>query len=240
MKTVDFNYFHMTSLLLSMVFVGIIVIRLIIQRHRAKFWHFSMWGAEEQIKAFRDGIYELNFVEYNENWRTKIMMQIEKDDLIFLFRSGGWGYVGVYRALGWRVFEFGDGNDCQETIKLFGKPEKIITEKNQINRDLERSDIYKSKNDGASLCSSIIVEPLAFAQNGIGNPGGIYRRTISRYNHNYGLKLLARFMAIMDDEYKYNMYNGVKMGCNKKLLKKILAKYNIHPNFSCEFQLISK
>lgn len=197
------------------------------------FWHFAMWGAEEQIKALREGVYELNLVEYNEEWRTNLIKQVQKDDLIFLFRSGGWGYMGVYRAIGWRIFEFGENDNDKETIHLFTEPEKIITDKDQLNRDLEKFDIYNSKEDGASLCSSIIVEPLAFARNGIGNPGGVYRRTISRYYHEYGMKQLARFMAIMDNENEYNVhYNGestVEMGCNKALFMEILSKASILP-----------
>lgn len=197
------------------------------------FWHFAMWGAEQQIKALREGVYELNLVEYDEEWRTNLIKQVQKDDLIFLFRSGGWGYMGVYRALGWRIFEFGENGKCKETLNIFGEEIKEITDADQINEDLKRSDIYESKNDGADLCSSIIVEPLAFSRNGIGNPGGVYRRTISRYDHSYGLKQLSRFMAIMEDDAVYNVHdNGeskVKMGCNKELFKQILADGNIQP-----------
>ena len=201
--------------------------------NNCQFWHFAMWGAEEQIKALREGIYELNLIEYNEEWRTNLIKQVQENDLIFLFRSGGWGYMGVYSALGWRIFEFGDNEECKETIHLYGKSDEIITDKDQIKKDLEKYDIYNSYDDGASLCSSIIVEPLAFARNGIGNPGGVYRRTISRYYQEYGMKQLARFMAIMDNENEYNVhYNGestVDMGCNKEVFKKILDSYNIQP-----------
>lgn len=201
--------------------------------NNCQFWHFAMLGADEQIKALREGTNELNLVEYNEEWRTNLIKQVQENDLIFLFRSGGWGYMGVYRAIGWRVFEFGDNEECKETIHLFGKAETPIIDKDQQKRDIEMYDIYYSKGDGASLCSSIIVEPLAFARNGIGNPGGVYRRTISRYYHEYGMKQLARFMAIMDNENEFNVhYNGettIEMGCNIELFKKILASYKIKP-----------
>lgn len=197
------------------------------------FWHFAMWAAEQQIKALREGVYELNLVEYDEDWRTNLIKQVKKDDLIFLFRSGGWGYMGVYRAIGWRIFEFGENGVCKETLNLFDKGIEEITDQTQIQKDLERSDIYDSRQDGADLCSSIIVEPLAFSSKGIGNPGGVYRRTISRYDHGYGLKQLSRFMAIMDDDNIYNVhFNGekkVEMGCNKELFKKVLESGNIQP-----------
>ena len=46
------------------------------------------------------------------------------------------------------------------------------------------------------LCSSIIVEPIAFSKDGIGNPGGVYRRTISRYDKGYGIKLFQKILTI--------------------------------------------
>lgn len=197
------------------------------------FWHFAMWGADEQIKALREGIYELNLIEYDEDWRTSLVKQVKPDDLVFLFRSGGWGYMGVYRVIGWKVFEFGENGEIRETVKLFSREEEVITDKAQVEKDLGKSDIYNSRNDDASFCSSILVEPLAFARSGIGNPGGVYRRTISRYDQGYGLKQLARFMAIMDDENEYNVhFNGetkADMGCNKELFKEILSSLNIQP-----------
>lgn len=197
------------------------------------FWHFAMWAAEQQIKALREGVYELNLVEYEEEWRTNLIKQVKKDDLVFLFRSGGWGYMGVYRAIGWRIFEFGENDACKETLNIFDKGIEEITDQVQIQKDLERSDIYSSRKDGADLCSSIIVEPLAFSCKGIGNPGGVYRRTISRYDRGYGLMQLSRFMAIMNDDSIYNVhYNGekrVEMGCNKELFKKVLESANIQP-----------
>lgn len=199
------------------------------------FWHFAMWGADEQLKALREGLFELNLIEINgEERRTNLVKQVQENDLVFLFRSGGWGYLGVYRVIGWRVFE-SDGNTVTETISLNGAPPQSIEDFNKVKEDLIKSDIYHSIKLGTTLengvthCSSIIVEPLAFARNGIGNPGGVYRRTISRYYHEYGIKQLARFMAIMEDDKVYNIYNGVNMGCNKELFKKILESYNIQP-----------
>ena len=196
------------------------------------FWHFAMWSAEEQIGALRNGINELNLIEYEEEWRTNLIKQVKEDDLVFLFRSGGFGYMGVYRIIGWRVFQFLDDNKVIETIKTGNKTE-TITDETQILNDLKRSDIYHSREDGADYCSSLIVEPLAFAKNGIGNPGGVYRRTISRYDHGYGLSQLARFMAIMDDPNNYDVhFNGdttVRMGCNKEKFVEILKEGDIKP-----------
>lgn len=196
------------------------------------FWHFAMWGSE-QFKALSEGIYELNLVEYGEEWRTNLIGQVKKDDLVFLFRSGGPGYMGVFRAVGWRLFEFNENNEDKETVCYFGSDPKEIS-KEQVAEDIKKHDIYESKEDGATLCSSLIVEPLAFARNGIGNPGGTYRRTISRYDHGYGLKQLARFMAIMNDDKVYNVFynedgEAKDMGCNKEKFEQILKSGNIQP-----------
>lgn len=196
------------------------------------FWHFAMLGANEQIAALRNGVYELNLIEYEEEWRTNLIKQVKENDLVFLFRSGGFGYMGVYRILGWRIFQFLEGDKVVETLKI-GNNEETITDETRILNDLKRSDIYHSREDGADFCSSLIVEPLAFAKNGIGNPGGVYRRTISRYDHGYGLMQLARFMAIMNDPNNYDVhFNGettVKMGCNKEKFMELLKSGDIKP-----------
>ena len=194
------------------------------------FWHFNMLGAKEQLGTLSKGVFELNLIEYDEDWRTGLIKQVQENDLIFLFRAGGPGYMGVYRAIGWKIFQFNtkDGNTT-ETLKIFGTTEQVIN--NPSEDEINKSDIYESKEDGATLCSSLIVEPLAFARTGIGNRGGVYRRTISRYDRGYGLMHLACFMAIMDNDDIYNTYleDGKKhtMGCNKELFKRILEIGNI-------------
>lgn len=193
------------------------------------FWHFAMWGVE-QIDALKEGKRELNLIEYDEDWRTNQIKKIKNNDLIFLFRSGGLGYMGVFRAIGWRVFEFGENDYCRETLNMFGEPQEVFdtnTDKDRIEKDLAQSDIYESREDGATLCSSVIVEPLVFSANGIENPGGVYRRTISSYDHGYGIKQLERFMAVLNDENGYK--SMVEMGCNIDLFKRILSSGEIQP-----------
>ena len=150
--------------------------------------------------------------------------------------------MGVYRILGWRIFQFLEGEKVVETLKI-GENEEVITDGTRILSDLKRSDIYHSRENGADFCSSLIVEPLAFAKNGIGNPGGVYRKTISRYDHGYGIMQLARFMAIMNDPNNYDVhFDGetmVKMGCNKEKFMELLKSGDIEglKNFIGERQL---
>ena len=159
-------------------------------------WHFNAWDGR-QFEQFNNiekkEECELSLIEYEEDWRTNLVKQVKEGDRIMLFRRGGYGYVGAFKALGWRVFCFEDG---KEEIQYFGEELKIITEKDNKDRflkDVEKYDIYNSKEDGATLCSNLIVKPIAYVPEGVGNPGGVYRRTISRYDSHYAQLLEERF-----------------------------------------------
>ena len=166
------------------------------------FWHFNMWG-DEQIAAFRKGLYELSLMEYEETWRTNLVQQVEFGDIVFLFRRGGWGYIGAFKVKGWRVF-FNEENGVTETIYLDGNPPYKVTDVQQVNKDIEQYDIYESISDGASSCANLIVDPIAFDYEGVSYPGGVYRRTISRYDGDYARSLLSRFVT-NNNKPSYNM-----------------------------------
>ena len=149
-------------------------------------WHFAMLG-DEQIKALDEGINELSLIEYEEEWRTNLLKQVDENDIVFLFRRGGYGYIGAFRPLGWRIFDY---NERKEIIHIFGQQEQV---KPVNNDDVMKYDIYNGRDDGADLCSNLIVEPIAYTPEGVGNPGGVYRRTISRYDTGYAATLLEWF-----------------------------------------------
>ena len=149
-------------------------------------WHFAMLG-NEQIKALDDGINELSLIEYEEDWRTNLLRQVGENDIVFLFRRGGYGYIGAFKPLGWRIFDY---NEQKETLHLFGHQEQV---KFVNDHDVMKYDIYNGRDDGADLCSNLIVEPIAYVPDGVGNPGGVYRRTISRYDAGYAATLLEWF-----------------------------------------------
>lgn len=155
-------------------------------------WHFNAWG-DEQFKLIEENLaeskeIELSLVEYGEYWRTNLLKQVSKSNIIMLFRRGGYGYVGAFEAIGRRIFDFDKG---EEEILYFeeNKPRPV----EDFNADVEKYDIYKSREDGATLCSNLIVKPIAYVPNGVGNPGGVYRRTISRYDSHYAWLLKERF-----------------------------------------------
>ncbi len=151
-------------------------------------WHFAMLG-DEQIKCLSDGKHELSLIEYEEDWRTNMVKQVDENDVVFLFRRGGFGYLGAFKPKGWRVFDY---NINKETVYYFGKTE-IEKQGSEFDADVEQYDIYDGFNDGASLCTNLIVEPIAYIESGVGNPGGVYRRTISRYDAGYAAELMEMF-----------------------------------------------
>lgn len=152
-------------------------------------WHFIMWE-DTQLKKLKEGFTELSLIEYEGvDWRTNLVKQVDNNDIILLFRRGGYGYIGAYKAIGWRVFYF---EDEREEIQMFGKEIQEITGEQYLS-DINSYDIYESKDDGATTCANIIVEPIAFVENGVGNPGGVYRRTISRYDSHYAWLLKREF-----------------------------------------------
>ena len=183
-------------------------------------WHFNAWDANKQIKALANGLKELSLVEYDgEVWRTNLVKQVNLGDIAFLFRTGGAGYIGAYEVTGWRVFTK-EGNSWKEVIKnADGKRE--ITDQAQVMEDLAKSDIYGSANDGSSSVANLIVNPIVQCKNwGVSYPGGVYRRTISRYDSGYAWTLMSRLLRVDA---------GVKTVYDQTLFDKIIADNHVVP-----------
>lgn len=159
-----------------------------IQALQQQAWHFAMFS-DIQLEKLKEGINELSLVEYDEEWRTNQVKQVSEGDIIMLYNRGKAGYVGAFKAIGWRVFYF---NENREEIQLFGKDKQEITGDTYL-ADVAKYDIYDGKTDGASFCANIIVEPIAFIPEGIGNPGGVYRRTIAKCDPHYAWLLMEKF-----------------------------------------------
>lgn len=154
-------------------------------------WHFNILDPGSQIKSFRNGISELSLIEYGEYWRTLLLEQVRKGDLVFAFipqKKGGNGYHGLFEVIGTRVINAKEDELYQRLDG--GDPEKISLQ------EAEKYDVYDGLEDGASVVSNIIVRPLAYSTKGVGNPGGVYRKTISRYWPGYAGELLKRFSVL--------------------------------------------
>jgi len=139
------------------------------------FWHFNMLE-DKQIEAFKNNNWVLNLVEYGEDWRTNALLAVQPKDVVFLFRRGGYGYIGAFRVIDNKVLykkEFADGKYTKEVIQKY--------------------DIYNRLDDDADLSSNLIVMPIAYNYKGVGYLT-VRRRTIERMNDMGTVKfLLNRF-----------------------------------------------
>jgi hypothetical protein len=140
------------------------------------YWHFSMLFVEKQIAAFKQGNWVLNLIEYGEYWRTNLIEQVKPNDVIFLLKRGGSGYIGAFRAV---------GNPPYKNLNF---------EENKYSDDiLKKYDIYQAITDDATLSSNILVKPIAYNCKGVGS-NLVIPKTIQRINREDVVKfLLNRF-----------------------------------------------
>ena len=176
------------------------------------YWHFNILSEKEQMEAFKDKNWVLALIEYGERWRTGLIQQVNPNDVIFLFKKGGAGYIGAFRALGNKILD---------------------AEKKDTYNAEERAnfDIYKGIEDGASWASNILVEPIAFNFKGVGYYT-VRRRTIERMNDPEAIKyLLTRFNGNELDpsrlEGKGTFDNGERVLVNEDYFTKILHQNNL-------------
>ena len=197
--------------------------------------HFNMLSEAWQYKIFSNGAQALALCEYGESWRTNLIKRCGFNDVVFLYKTGGPGYVGAFLAKGWIVFE-ADGQG-----KLTKVVESVFTEKGKnttpIAEDewqtlVTRYDVQDYIDDGCTLISYLLVDPLVYYEGGVGCIS-VYRRTISAYDSGYAWKTLARFKSILDTEPKedvncYTYENQVnRIQTNEDALKKLIADNNI-------------
>jgi hypothetical protein len=138
-------------------------------------WHFSMYD-ETQIKVLENdndkGETILALFEIGASWRTEYVRQIRPGDVIFLFKKGGYGYIGAFKAIGTKVIEYDENHEEYD----------------------KRDDMYGFLNDGsADYAANIIVRPLAFNYKGVGYKSA-RRKTIEPVNDKEAVDyLLTRF-----------------------------------------------
>ncbi|MDR2051256.1 MAG: hypothetical protein LBQ63_05750 [Deltaproteobacteria bacterium] len=170
------------------------------------YWHFNMLYPEQQIKAFKDGKWELALLEYGEDWRTcKIKSEVSARDVVFLFQRGGPGYVGVFKVRPGVYRVFGPGRD-------------------ETDANLEY-DIYGGVEDGATWCSNLKVTPVAFSSEGVGYES-VRRKTIDRMRSGWTW-ILEQFNTGANDG-KYGDGMPVE-GIDHEAFAKILILNDITP-----------
>jgi len=176
-----------------------------------QYWHFNILIEEQQIEAFKSDNWVLALIEYGEDWRTNLIRQVKPNDVIFLFKRGGAGYIGAFRAL--------------------NPPAKILeTETTYSDAEYAKYDIYDGIDDGATLASNILVEPIAYNFKGVGYYT-VRRRTIERMNDTEAVKfLLNRFNGNdLDDnrlDGKGKFDDGKTVSLNNNYFSEIISKYN--------------
>lgn len=157
-------------------------------------WHFIAYN-DTQFEQLEKGNDVLSLIEYGgEDWRTQTLRQIKEDDHVFLFRRGGYGYVGVYRAKGYVVYTQDDGGVTKLTC-MFGsepKEERFTYDAVQALPDTAKYDIYNALADDATSVASLIVEPVFYEAEGVGTVT-VYRKTISRFDPGYAAEIYERF-----------------------------------------------
>ena len=165
-------------------------------------WHFSMWSTLQMQKLEAgDGFNELSLVEYDQTWRTEQDKQVNPGDIVFLFR-GNKKYVGVYKAIGWRVFYYSSdeqGRGIVKEVTSDNVPKKIVVNGeyaliSEVEEQLKIYDFYESFSDGATSCANVVVEELSYVSDGVNNPNTTYRKTISRYYWLYAARLMEAFL----------------------------------------------
>lgn len=187
-----------------------------------QYWHFNLLG-DEQLNAFDQNNWILALIEYGEEWRTNLVKQVKPNDVIFLFRRGGYGYIGAFKAL-----------DPANEILQYSDYEKY--DENKITK----YDIYNGLEDGATLCSNLLVEPIAYNPLGVG-AWSVRRRTIERINDPDAVMFLLNRFNGKGQDREGNLLSENQLKCFNKLrvestsvlktdrdyLKKILLNYNL-------------
>lgn len=197
--------------------------------------HFNMLSEAWQYKIFANGAQALALCEYGESWRTNLIKRCGYNDVVFLYKTGGPGYVGAFLAKGWIVFEAdGHGNLTKIVECVFSGTSKntapVAEEEWQSKTDLYDAQDYI--DDGCTLISYLIVEPLIYYAEGV-QCISVYRRTISAYDNGYAWKTLARFKSILETEPKedintYSYNNETKrIQTNEQALQKLFIDNNI-------------
>ena len=163
-------------------------------------WHFSEYDTT-QLEKLKGGFNELSLIEYQEYWRTSLVRQVQRGDVVFLFR-GAKKYSGVFVAKGWRVFEYDADRNVTETTSDGISPVLPVGQVNSIRDEkiqaiLRQYDFYESfADDTSTSCANVVVDTVSFIPDGVDNPNTTYRKTISRYYEGYAVALLEKFREV--------------------------------------------
>lgn len=184
-------------------------------------WHFTALG-DEQFAALENGNNVISLIEYEgENWRTQALTQIGAGELVFLFRRGGYGYVGAFRAKGYVVYAQEEGQLVKTVCMSGSEPETRSVAYD--DPDIRKYDIYGGIEDGATSVATLIVEPICYDSRGVSYVT-VYRKTISRFYSPYAGEMLSRFLY-----YKENNDMVNPLTCVPGAFESLVSENNIKP-----------
>lgn len=179
-------------------------------------FQFNAWGWEYHKSLWSDvkgNLYPLFMCEYGgERWRTEFLKnRIRENDLIFLYRPGGSGYVGISRAKGYVTLEFGSEQKdilCRMHSYETGQTQELnygqmnMQAPEHLHKLMEVYEEYKAENISSenekAYYSYLYVEPVLLYPDGVG-ADGTRRHTISPFDSHSAWVTLMRFKRLVDD-----------------------------------------
>lgn len=197
--------------------------------------HFNILDKGWQYEIFSGGSSALGLCEYGETWRTDRIKNVRNNQLVFLYQSGGPGYVGAFLVKGWVVFEsMGDGKISTALKMEFGEGnEPVAIPEDQVKSCADKLRARKWLDDGCTRVSYLLVEPLFFSEKGVGRIS-VYRPTISSYDPSYAWRTFARMASVVDSGAVTGtyMFNGERMhlSVNDDDFKKVRDENKIRPS----------
>ncbi|MBR4722835.1 MAG: hypothetical protein IK053_07265 [Muribaculaceae bacterium] len=162
-----------------------------IDKTNVTYWHFCAYDATIQDSALSKGNNRLSLMEWGTDKRTNQLRQVQPGDVIFLFNSGGAGYVGMYKAIGKEIITHlkNDNKFKVETYDL-----NDICSENVLETPAQGADIYGALNEGGDYVASIMVEEVSSLRGKSRNPIGVaYRQTICRINNREYCDTILRY-----------------------------------------------
>lgn len=155
------------------------------------YWHFCAYDATIQDRALSKDNNRLSLMEWGTDKRTNQLRQVHPGDVIFLFNSGGAGYVGMYKAIGKEIITHLK-NDNKFKVETYDRMD--IRSEDVIETTSQEADIYGALNEGGDYVASIFVEEVSSLRGKSRNPIGVaYRQTISRINNREYCDTILRY-----------------------------------------------
>lgn len=197
-----------------------------------KGWQYEVFDKMKNSDKFGKGVLALGLCEFKETWRTDRVKMSKKDQIVFLYQSGGPGYVGAFLVKGWVVVESsGDKVALRVLVKEFdkGSEEMKIEGKENVNEYVDLLCADRWLKDGSTSVAYLLVVPIFFSEKGVGRVSGVYRSTISSYHPVYAWKTLEKMSAVPDNLAGYYILKNEQKSLviDRDAFEKILKNNNI-------------